>query len=68
MRVGRTAHPNHAGLYLGSDSSLPGESSQVFGPGPFLLHHLYGRRSEIIVFGGSWWERAELILRHGEAR
>lgn len=68
MRVGRTAHPNHAGLYLDSDPSLPGEASQVFGPGPFLLHHLYGRRSEIIVFGGSWWERAELILRHGEAR
>lgn len=68
MRVGRTAHPNHAGIYLGSDPSLPGEAAQVFGPGPFLLHHLYGRRSEIIVFGGQWLERKALILRHKEAR
>ena len=68
MRVGRTAHPNHAGIYLGSDPRLPGEAAQVFGPGPFLLHHLWGRRSEIIVFGGQWLERTALILRHREAR
>ncbi|SFB18816.1 C40 family peptidase [Azotobacter beijerinckii] len=68
MRIGRTAHPNHAGIYLGDNPSLPGEAAQVFGPGPFLLHHLYGRRSEIIVFGGQWLERTALILRHREAR
>ena len=64
MRIGRTAHPNHAGIYLGSDPRLPGEASQAFGHGPFLLHHLYGRRAEICVFGGSWLERTALILRH----
>lgn len=68
MAVGRTAHPNHAGIYLGSDSGLPGEQAIVYGPGPFLLHHLYGRPSEIIVYGGPWHERARLILRHREAQ
>jgi len=64
MRIGRTAHPNHAGIYLSDNPSLRGEAAQVFGPGPFLLHHLYGRRSEIIVVGGQWLERTALILRH----
>lgn len=64
LLIGRTAHPNHAGIYLGTDPSLPGEESGVVGPGPFLLHHLYGRPSEIIVFGGPWNDRTRLILRH----
>ena len=49
MQAGRTVHPNHAGIYLGTAPVLPGEESGAFGPGPFLLHHLYGRPSEIIV-------------------
>ena len=64
MAVGRTAHPNHAGIYLGADPTLPGEESSVVGQGPFLLHHLYGRRSEVIVFGGGWSTRMLEILRH----
>ena len=68
MHVGRTVHPNHAGIYLGTDPSLPGEESGVFGPGPFLLHHLYGRPSEIIVFVGPWLDRTRLILRHKDAK
>ncbi|RMR47538.1 Prophage PssSM-02, tail assembly protein K [Pseudomonas syringae pv. syringae] len=67
MEVGRTKHPNHAGIYLGTDASLPEEEGGVFGPGPFLLHHLYGRPSEIIVFGGPWLDRTRLILRHSAA-
>ncbi|MFD2641863.1 C40 family peptidase [Pseudomonas japonica] len=67
MAVGRTAHPNHAGIYLGADVQLPERHPQVFGPGPFLLHHLYGRPSEIIVFGGPWLDRTRLVLRHREA-
>lgn len=66
MAIGRTAHPNHAGIYLGTDPSLRSEEAKVFGTGPFLLHHLYGKPSEIIVFGGPWWERTRLILRHKE--
>lgn len=68
MAVGRTVHPNHAGIYLGSDPKLPSEHAEVYGPGPFLLHHLYGRPSEIIIYGGPWHDRARLILRHKEAR
>ncbi|WP_277962050.1 C40 family peptidase [Pseudomonas sp. RIT-To-2] len=64
MAVGRTAHPNHAGIFLGADGELPGEASQVEGAGPFLLHHLYGRPSQIIVFGGPWLPRVRLVLRH----
>lgn len=67
MQIGRTVHPNHAGIFLGADPALPGENSDAFGPGPFLLHHLYGRPSEIIVFGGPWNDRTRLILRHREA-
>ncbi|ALZ15579.1 TPA: C40 family peptidase [Pseudomonas aeruginosa] len=68
MAVGRTAHPNHAGIYLGNDPSLPGEEASVFGPGPFLLHHLYSKPSEIIIYGGPWHERACLVLRHKEVK
>ena len=68
MEIGRTAHPNHAGIYLGADPALPGEESGAFGPGPFVLHHLYGRPSEVIVYGGPWLQRTRLILRHKEAR
>ncbi|WP_241669102.1 C40 family peptidase [Pseudomonas sp. CFBP13528] len=68
MHVGRTVHPNHAGIYLGTDPALPSEDSGAFGPGPFLLHHLYGRPSEIIVYGGPWHDRTRLILRHKDAK
>lgn len=68
MEVGRTVFPNHAGIYLGADPALPGEESNTFGSGPFLLHHLYGRPSEIIVFGGPWYDRTRLILRHKDAQ
>jgi proteasome lid subunit RPN8/RPN11 len=63
MEVGRTMHPNHAGIYLGADARLPGEPAAVHGTGPFLLHHVYGRPSEIVVFGGPWRERIRLVLR-----
>ncbi|WP_397448125.1 C40 family peptidase [Pseudomonas sp. NA-150] len=68
MAIGKTAHPNHAGVFLGTDPELPEEEAGVFGPGPFLLHHLYGRPSEIIVFGGPWHARTRLILRHRDAK
>ncbi|MDF9755470.1 proteasome lid subunit RPN8/RPN11 [Pseudomonas sp. TE6288] len=67
MAIGRTAHPNHAGIYLGSDPRLPDEPWSPCGAGPFLLHHLYGRPSEVIVFGGPWLERTRLVLRHRDA-
>jgi proteasome lid subunit RPN8/RPN11 len=68
MAVGRTAHPNHAGIYLGAEPGLPGGEGDVVGDGPFLLHHLYGRLSEVIVFGGPWAERVRLFLRIGAGK
>lgn len=64
MLCGRAFHPNHAGIFLGADPALPGEVSDVFGPGPFMLHHMQGRPSEIIVYGGPWRDRERMILRH----
>ncbi len=40
----------------------------TFGPRPFLLHHLYGRPSEIIIFGGPWLDQTRLMLRHKYAK
>lgn len=68
MAIGRTVHPNHVGIYLGGDPALPGEESDVYGGGPFLLHHMYGRPSEVIVYGGPWHDRMRLILRHKDAK
>lgn len=68
MEVGRTVYPSDAGGFLGTDPPLPGEDAATFGAWPFLLHHLYGRPSEIIVFGGPWLDRTRLILRHKESR
>ncbi|MGS8279838.1 C40 family peptidase [Pseudomonas putida] len=68
MAVGRTSHPNHAGIYLDVDAKLPGENGQFLGPGPFMLHHLLGRPSEIVVFGGPWLDRTRLVLRHQGAK
>lgn len=60
--------PFEAYIFLGADPALPSEDSATFGPGPFLLHHLYGRPSEMIVFGGPWLDRARMILRHKDGR
>lgn len=64
VAVGRTVHPNHAGIYLGADPSLSGEEAKVHGAGPFLLQHLFGRPSDIIIYGGPWHARTRLVLRH----
>ena len=63
MQIGRSYHPNHAGIYLGNITQF--ESRKLHG-GPFLLHHMYGKNAEIVVYGGQWAQRARLILRHKE--
>lgn len=63
MQIGRSYHPNHAGIYLGNTTEFEGQS--LFG-GPFMLHHMYGKKSEIIVYGGQWQQRTRMILRHKE--
>lgn len=49
----RAEVPNHAGIYLGDGQ---------------MLHHLQGRLSERVIYGGYWAERTRYIVRHREAR
>lgn len=61
MQVGRSYHPNHAGIYLGEVSEFEG---QKLHGNTLMLHHMYGKKSEVIVYGGQWQQRTRLILRH----
>lgn len=63
MQIGRTFHPNHAGIYLGDITEFEGE--KLHG-GPFMMHHMYAKKSEVVVYGGQWAQRTRLILRHKE--
>lgn len=57
-------HPNHAAIYLGSEPVFVSEpDSPMFGAGPFIYHHLYGRLAGRDIYGHSWGQRTELILR-----
>jgi len=47
----RSTVPNHAGIYLGDG---------------LMLHHLHGRLSDRVPYGGYWAERTCYIVRHGE--
>lgn len=47
----RSTVPNHAGIYLGEG---------------LMLHHLYGRLSDRVPYGGYWAERTCYIVRHRE--
>ncbi|MCQ9618406.1 C40 family peptidase [Paenalcaligenes niemegkensis] len=62
-------HPNHAAIYLGSDAELRSEeATPIFGAGPFIFHHMYGRLSTREIYGFSWAQKVELILRHKTKR
>lgn len=63
MQVGRSYHPNHAGVYLGEVSDFEG---QKFHGSSLMLHHMYNKDSELIVYGGQWLQRTRMILRHKE--
>lgn len=63
MQIGRSYHPNHAGIYLGNTNTFEGRE---YHGGPFMLHHMYGKKSEIVMYGGQWVNRTRMILRHKE--
>lgn len=65
MQVGRSYHPNHAGVYLGDVSEFEGRS--LFGK-TLMLHHMYDKESDVIVYGGQWQQRTRMILRHKEIK
>ncbi len=49
----RSPVPNHAGVYLGDGQ---------------MLHHMQGRLSERVPYGGMWAERTRYVVRHREVR
>lgn len=61
MQIGRSYHPNHAGIYLGELSEFEGRP--LFGK-TLMLHHMYDKYSDVIVYGGQWQQRTRMILRH----
>lgn len=63
MQVGRSYHPNHAGIYLGEVSEFEGRP--LFGK-TLMFHHMYDKLSDVIVYGGQWQQRTRMILRHKE--
>lgn len=62
MQIGRTFHPNHAGIYLGKVNEFEGQ--EIAGGQPIMLHHMHGKLSTVAVYGGQWAERTRMILRH----
>ncbi|ANA49266.1 hydrolase Nlp/P60 [Pseudomonas phage phiPMW] len=61
MQIGKSHFPNHAGIYLGETKEFEGRE---FYASPLMYHHMYNRKSEVVVYGGQWLQRTRLILRH----
>lgn len=53
MQIKSKDVPNHAGVYIGDG---------------IMLHHLYGRLSERVVYGGYWRDHTRYIVRHREVK
>lgn len=56
--------PNHAGIFIG-DAQIK-ETPNLHRVPDAMLHHLYGRLSERVVYGGYWAEVTRAIIRHKE--
>ena len=62
-RLGRTAHVNHALVFIG-DGKLKSERTDDVIGNDLVLHHPYGRESLREIYGESWQRRAAIIIRH----
>lgn len=62
-RLGRTAHINHALVFIG-DGTLKSERTEDVIGDCLVLHHPYGRDSIREMYGESWQRRAAMIIRH----
>ncbi|MFY2993967.1 C40 family peptidase [Achromobacter xylosoxidans] len=60
----RSDRANHAGVFIGPEPLR--EAPDLFPLPDAMLHHLYGRDSERVVYGGFWREATRLVLRYGE--
>lgn len=59
-----SARTNHAGVFLGDEGLA--EEPALFVVKGAMLHHLYGRLSERVLYGGYWRDCTRAILRHRE--
>jgi len=59
----RSDRANHAGVFIGAEPLA--EAPGLFPLPDAMLHHLYGRDSERVVYGGFWREATRIVLRHG---
>lgn len=62
----RSPVANHSGIFLGTKNIQEALFAAKV-PGA-MLHHLYGRPSERIVYGGYWAESTVAIIRHKEIK
>lgn len=53
---------NHGGVYI--DRTLPKEHSNMYPVPNGMIHHLYGRLSDRVVYGSQWLEITRDVLRH----
>ena len=58
----RSDRVNHSGVFIGS--TVLKEAPDLFPVPDAMLHHLYGRDSERVVYGGYWREATRLVLRY----
>lgn len=58
----RSDRANHAGVFLGAEGLK--EAPGLLPVPDAMLHHLYGRLSERVVYGGYWREATRLLLRY----
>ena len=63
VRLGRTAHVNHALVFIG-DGTLKSERTEDVISDCLVLHHPYGRESLREMYSEAWQRRAVVIIRH----
>lgn len=62
-RLGRTAHVNHALIFIG-DGQLSSENTEDVISDCLVLHHPYNQMSLREMYGEQWQRRAAIIIRH----
>lgn len=63
VRLGRTAHVNHALIFIG-DGKLKSEHTEDVISDCLVLHHPYNQMSLREMYSEAWQRRAAIIIRH----
>lgn len=64
VRLGETAHVNHALIFLGDDGNLKSEETPPCIGHNLYLHHPHERKSVRKILGNDLYSRAEVVVRH----